>query len=107
MMAFLLEEEFGAEENLVHWYKDLEIDNLLEKGLSNEVFRKYFSITRLQATMHARKATEENLKAATQKDQELIDYSSYLKRNIEDFDERIFNYKQVIERKTVENKMAK
>jgi len=47
--------------------------------MKNEVFRKYLNTTRLQASLHAVKATQDNLKAVTRKDNELIAYSSFLK----------------------------
>jgi len=106
-MAFLLETEFGAETNIIHWFKELDIDARLEEAMKNEVFRKYLNTTRLQASLHAVKGTQDNLKQANKKDNELIAYASFLKEQSEGLDERLRNYKAIIEEKKMENKMMK
>ena len=87
MLAFMLEQEYGAEPNLLHCNRELELDKHLDKGIKTILFRKYFSITRLQSTIHSRKYTEDLLKSAQRQDKDILDYSFYLKKKCEDLDE--------------------
>ena len=68
MMAFLIEQEYGAEINLQVNQQSLQMDEFLEKGLEHQMFRKYLTFARLQATIQARKYTEDHLQAAKDQD---------------------------------------
>jgi len=58
-MNFLIEVEYGAENNFQKEGKNLKVDIELENTLNQMIFQKYLAYTRLQATFYARKFTED------------------------------------------------
>lgn len=96
MLAFLLEQEYGAETHLWQSISGFEFDTLLEKGLSSILFKKYFAITRLQATIHSRLYTEDLLQTAKTKDKEILEYSLYLKDKKEYLEETNLELKKLV-----------
>ena len=107
MLAFLIEQEYGAEINLQASQQSIQIDDYLEKALEHQVFRKYLTFARLQATMQARKYTEEHLEEAKKQDQNMLDYASWTKERHNEAETQVLNLKQLIDKHMLENKRMK
>ena len=97
MMAFMIEQEFGAEKSLVNIPK---LDEKLEKGLDEQIFRKFMALTRLQATIQAVKYCDKRLQAQAAEDKKLIEYATFLK-------DRHFSFDNQLELLKIERKKKK
>ena len=88
-MAFMLEAESGAEKMIQEpkeaiSFETLEIDKKLELSLNQMLFKKYFNLARLQASVSAKVYSENRLAEALEKDKNIIQYGKYLQNSVED-----------------------
>ena len=77
-MSFLIEFEYGAENNFKKEGKNLHLDMLLESALDQMIYQKYQSYTRLQAAFYARQFTQDMIIKTQKRSIELYNYGEYL-----------------------------
>ena len=78
IMSFLIEFEYGAEQNFMNEGKNLQLDIKLEQSLNQMVFQKYLAYTRLQACFYARKFTHDLIQQTRDESIKLFNYAEYL-----------------------------
>ena len=78
IMSFLIEFEYGAENNFKKEREKLHLDELLENALNQMVYQKYQLYTRLQAAFYARQFTLDMIKKTQERSIELYNYAEYL-----------------------------
>ena len=78
IMSFLIEFEYGAENNYKKEGKNLHLDQLLESSLNQMIYQKYLAYTRLQAAFYARTYTQDMILKTQKRSIELYNYAEYL-----------------------------
>lgn len=100
IMVFLVEEE----QEVFKMIKNNEaLEILLEKAFDSQIFEKYMSVTRLQATKKSLELCIERVDDIHTEDKSLIQYASFLHAKLKEYDTLIQMQKMELEVREKEN----